>query len=69
MDRTSIHISRIAPTSSTMHSWTDRQVVTRVFSGENGQVQVKQDIYNTTIYDAGGNKQTVTNSHTIDYLV
>ena len=52
-----------------MHSWTDRQVVTRVFSGENGQVQVKQDIYNTTIYDAGGNKQTVTNSHTIDYLV
>ena len=69
MDGSSIHITPIAPTSSTMHSWTDRQVVTRVFSGENGQVQVKQDIYNTTIYDAGGNKQTVTNSHTIDYLV
>ena len=65
MEGTSIHITPIA----SMHSYTDRQVVTRVFSGEDGQVQVKQDIYNTTIYDSGGNKQTVTNSHTIDYLV
>tara|TARA_S200000501_G_scaffold246772_1_gene231117 strand:+ start:475 stop:672 length:198 start_codon:yes stop_codon:yes gene_type:complete len=65
MEGTSIHITPIAQ----MHSWTDRQVVTRVYSGEDGQVQVKQDIYNTTIYDSGGNKQTVTNSHTIDYLV
>tara|TARA_B100000927_G_scaffold280198_1_gene264480 strand:- start:4546 stop:4755 length:210 start_codon:yes stop_codon:yes gene_type:complete len=69
MDGTNIHITPIAPTSTTMHSWTDRQVVTKVLSGENGQVQVKQDIYNTTIYDVNGNKQTVTNSHTIDYLV
>ena len=51
------------------HSWTDRQVVTKVYSGDNGQLQVKQDIYNTTIYDAAGNKQTVTTSHSIDYLV
>tara|TARA_B100000945_G_C20124349_1_gene476346 strand:+ start:54 stop:263 length:210 start_codon:yes stop_codon:yes gene_type:complete len=69
MEGTNIQITPIAPTSSSVHSWTDRQVVTKVYSGDNGQLQVKQDIYNTTIYDAAGNKQTVTTSHSIDYLV
>ena len=63
------NISSVPPVSSIASSWSDRQVVTKVYSGDNGQLQVKQDIYNTTIYDAAGNKQTVTTSHSIDYLV
>ena len=62
-------ISSVPPVSSVASSWSDRQVVTRVYSGDNGQVKVQQDIYNITVYDAMGNKQTVTTSHSIDYLV
>ena len=62
-------ISSVPPVTSIASSWSDRQVVTRVYSGDNGQVKVQQDIYNITVYDAMGNKQTATTSHSIDYLV
>jgi len=69
MEGTVSHITPTITTASSNHSWSDKQVVTKVYNGGEGQVMVKQDIYNTTIYDMYGNKQSVTTSHTIDYLI
>jgi hypothetical protein len=34
-----------------------------------GKDRVVETVYNVTIYDRGGNKQVLTNNHTVSYLV
>ena len=43
--------------------------MTRTYDAGEGQIRVKHDVYNVTVYDSNGHKQSVTNSHTVDYLV
>ncbi len=62
-------VTPIPPVSSVTSSWSDRTVVTRTYDAGEGQIRVKHDVYNVTVYDSNGHKQSVTNSHTVDYLV
>jgi hypothetical protein len=50
-------------------SYTDRQTVTRVLNAVDGKTRIIQDVYNVTIYDSNGLKKSVTNAHTVDFLV
>ena len=58
-------IHRTSPTSV----WVERQVVTKVMAAQEGRHKVVQDVYQTTVYDSSGHKQSVTKSSTVDFLV
>jgi len=59
-------IHRTLPTAV----WVERQVVTKVMpAAQEGQHKVVQDVYQTTVYDSNGHKQSVTKSSTVDFLI
>ena len=58
-------IHRTSPTSV----WVERQVVTKVIFAQEERHKVVQDVYQTTVYDSSGHKQSVTKSSTVDFLV